>query len=230
MRIGKNDHKTGKNSRNPSNRPGAPTKLKKGAPAKYNPAFDNVAFEACANLGADISNLARMFGCSIPTIYNWMREHPSFNVSINTGRDESKGRKVEDALMRCITGYDHTVIEEKVTPQGNVVQCKREIHVAADYKAAAFWLCNRMKDRWQAVVGRMQQLNAFLGTNRPEDNAIAVNKGEGKPDATIETGVLADADGVRAVIDALRQAGAFDDVRLALPGPEADTGADTKTN
>ncbi len=229
MRVGVNDWQIKHNrpKGKPRNTKGRPTKAQVGQPTKYDPIFVQVAYESCLKLGAGLDNLAHMFKVSLPTIYNWMREHEDFYRAISLGRDEWANRHVEDALLRSANGYTITLKEQKVTKDGDVVDCKREHHVAPNPTAAIFWLCNRDRVRWQAVMAKMQQLNVFPSTYGA---AVADGKngnGNGKDQHGEGNGsVLNDPAGVRAVLEALRESGALA-TGLSLPGPKDDNGPDT---
>jgi hypothetical protein len=186
---------------------------------KYRAEYAQVAREACANLGADIASLAAMFGVTSPTIHNWMNGFPDFYDAVHKGRDRFDAEHVESALLRCATGYDKEVSEERLTKDGQRIRCHRTIHVPPNVQAAEFWLINRNRERWQSTASKFQQLNVYP----PSAQAQLPSGGNGKGNGDAK---LYEAELLRDVANILNDAGAFE----ALPGAVDGPGADPKAN
>lgn len=213
----------------------APRKYKKrepGCPTKFRSAYIIVAHEACLRLGATIEDLARLFSCTIPTIYNWMRDNEQFAHAVRTGRDSHDTRKIERALVHRAMGYMMTVTKERVAKDLGIVSLDEQIHVPAQVEAQMFYLCNRNPQRWKSISSKLQQ--AFFDSKgkpldleqpQPQLNADNNDKGNGK-DKNADSGI----EGIRKVLDALRAAGELDVAGDAVQEPGADKGASPKTN
>lgn len=212
----------------------APRKYKKrepGCPTKFRSAYIIVAHEACLRLGATIEDLARLFSCTIPTIYNWMRDNEQFAHAVRTGRDSHDTRKVERALVHRAMGYMMTVTKERVAKDLGIVSLDEQIHVPAQVEAQMFYLCNRNPQRWKSISAKLQQ--AFFDTKgkpidptQPQLNAgNGEDKGNGK-DKDANNGIEA----IRQVLNTLRDAGELDVAGDVVQGPGADPGADSKAN
>jgi len=192
-----------------------------GRPSPYKEEYDYIAKQVCA-IGATTFELAIVLNVSQPTINKWMRDYHSFFLAVKSGKDKFDTEYVESALLKRAKGYDHTIIEERITKDGDVIPCKKTIHVVADVGSAIFWLCNRQPERWKQISqARFQQVNWYAGGNNGE-------KKKDKEGKIIDAEVI-DAKGVREILDALRESGAMDE-RFALPERTDTNGDKAKAN
>lgn len=193
-------------------------------PTGYKEEYDHIAGKACA-IGARTTDLAAMFAVTEQTILNWMRDHPTFFGSIKDGRDYHDTNYVESSLLRRAKGYDKVTVEERLTKDGDVVECKKTTHYPPEVGAAIFWLCNRQPQRWKQISqARFQQLNVYGSGYQGMDAASKLNK-KGK---LIEGDVI-DADSAREIVGALTESGALD-TGLGVAGQADAGGADPKAN
>ena len=101
-----------------------------------------------------IPSISRALHMDPQTIYDWKKLDKKFGKKIEEAIqivDEKELIEVEKALVKSAKGYIVTAIEEKVTHEGDVVQCKIQKHIPASVLAQMFYLCNRNKNRWQNV-------------------------------------------------------------------------------
>lgn len=216
MRIGKKARKKISPIRKIKNRIGRPKGL-----SGYDEKYDHIAEQACA-IGANTNQLAQMLDITVPTLEKWKRDNYNFFKSIKNGRDKYDTEYVESSLLKRAQGYDKQLMEERLTKNGDVVECKKTIHVSPDVGAAIFWLCNRNPNRWKQVSqARFQQLNLYQGNG--EDKNKLNGKGK-KIDGTVNAG---DA---REIIQALHESGALPDTGFSVPVPTITEGDNSKTN
>jgi len=100
-------------------------------------------------LGHTNVELAEFFGIAESTIYEWIKDHPSFAESLQKGR-EIANMEVVRALHKKAKGYEE---------QGR--------HYPPDTAAMIFFLKNRKPEKWQdrrevAVTGNAEDLKALI--------------------------------------------------------------------
>ena len=77
------------------------------AKAKYNPDYhDNWAWSLAA-MGATNEQIAEAFGVSARTIIRWVKEHESFEKSINEGKHISDAKVIRSLYERAV-GFEYT--------------------------------------------------------------------------------------------------------------------------
>ena len=129
---------------------------KDGRPPKYKESFNYQALIACIE-GFTDRKLAKLFGVSNQTIYNWCRDHPKFLEHIRKGKDLYDVSLVEGSLRTRAIGYSYneTTKEPVVLKDENgkiVVKMmttkvvRKRVH--ADTRAIQFHLKNRSPERW----------------------------------------------------------------------------------
>jgi hypothetical protein len=112
----------------------------------YREEFAEQAYKLCL-MGAVNADLARAFEVTPRTIDNWLRNEPSFNRAVKTGRQFADG-DVAHGLYRRATGY--TYYNNKVfVSDGEPMVIPYEVHCPPDVRAAVFWLRNRQPARWR---------------------------------------------------------------------------------
>ena len=124
-------------------------KRKRGRPAKYKPEYCQQAYVACADLGAQDENLAKLFGVSKTSLNNWKRQYPELLASLKRGKDEFDCREVESSLLKRATGYQYEEIH--IIKNQNGKDMKKIIikTVPPDSTAIIFYLKNRQPKRWR---------------------------------------------------------------------------------
>lgn len=100
--------------------------------------------EGWARDGLTDEQIAANIGIHVRTLYEWKKRNQQIMQSIKKGK-EVVDYEVENALLKKALGY--TVKEEKVTKDGEVVECKKE--VPGDVTAQIFWLKNRKPEKWR---------------------------------------------------------------------------------
>lgn len=139
-------------------------KVKTGRPTKY----DNTIPKRAAKLakeGARDEDLAKNFGISLATLYEWKKRYPEFKEALK-GSKEIIDRKVVCSLLKNALG--HTTIETKryykplfahngepvIGADGKQVKAlvREEVtekEIAPSTTAQIFWLKNRQPDKWR---------------------------------------------------------------------------------
>ncbi len=142
-----------------------------GRPAKYKPEYAEQAFQCCSVFGADDVKLAEYFKTSVATIYNWKNKNPEFLEALKKGKEFYDTQGVENALLKRALGYTLTLVKQKTTKDGDVVDCDEEVHVAPDVTAQIFWLKNRQPERWRdkQEIEHSGNVTVETGIRRPSD-------------------------------------------------------------
>lgn len=125
----------------------APEDLEKtGAKTKYDPSFDELAYNYCL-LGATDAQLANFFGVTEQTVNNWKIAQPTFFESLKKGKSMADAM-VAKSLFGRATGYEHP--EDKIfNNNGEPMIVPTVKHYPPDPTAAIFWLKNRQPDKWR---------------------------------------------------------------------------------
>jgi ClpP class serine protease len=120
-----------------------------------------------------IKAIAAYLDIDYSTVYDWMGKHGDFAEAITRARGITD-EDVESALRRRATGYEVTLVEQRVDKEGNVHDLKKDVHLPADTAAATFWLKNRDPKRWadktqvEVTSDFAEQVEAFLATQRKD--------------------------------------------------------------
>jgi len=118
-----------------------------GAPRKRNkrfgpkPEFISVAKEMC-ELGGTNANLAIAFGVSLDTITLWQSISKEFAEACRIIGTDAAASRVERALYEQAVGYTYKA-DTVVRHRGGISIVQRNVHVAADPRAAKIWLERR---------------------------------------------------------------------------------------
>jgi hypothetical protein len=123
-------------------------KNKGGRPTKYDPKFDEMAYELCKWGGLDDKKLAKVFKVSEETINVWKHRYPEFLKSLKKGKREFDTDNVEEALLRRAKGYDIPDMEY-FSHRGIVTDQRERIkHIPPDTGACIWWLKVRRGKEW----------------------------------------------------------------------------------
>lgn len=129
------------------------------AKCKYNDTFPQRT-EAFLKKGHTEKQLARHLGVSEHTLNQYKKQYPQFLQSLKKGK-EPVDQEVENALLKRALGFSVEVVEEKVSKDGEIVQCKKEVHYPPEVGAICFWLKNRRPDRWRDI--KAQEIDITSG-------------------------------------------------------------------
>ena len=116
------------------------------ARSKYDKTFPRRA-EAFLKQGHPERALAAHLGISRKTLARYKRRYPAFSESVRRGRAPVDD-EVERALLKRALGFSESVTEQRLTREGDVVDCAKEVFFPPDVAACAFWLKNRRPDLW----------------------------------------------------------------------------------
>lgn len=107
----------------------------------------------CANTGATVTQLAKIFDVSPQAVSNWRARHPEFAKALSDGLDEFRCTVAEVGLEQRMKGgpYVETTYAFTRDEAGN----EKRIRVKAvkkyrppDTEAIKFFLVNRFPERW----------------------------------------------------------------------------------
>ena len=130
----------------PSHMALVPVPTKKGRPGEYDPAYCDVARNACAR-GATIAELADILKCNRSTIYRWRAQHQEFCDAIKVGKEVADER-VGFSLYERAVGYTYNAVKI-MQYEGEVIREEYLEHVPPDVGAQKHWLANRQPDKWR---------------------------------------------------------------------------------
>ena len=110
-----------------------------------------VIVEGLARNGMTLKQCADIFGVSIDTVQNWLKDDERFHDAWMRGRVHPD-HLVEQALFRRAVGYQiEEIVQEKTS--GIVTKEKRTVReIAPSEIACFFWLKNRLPHLWQERV------------------------------------------------------------------------------
>lgn len=132
-----------------------------GAPTKYKDEYCELAYKFCL-LGAEDTDLARMFDVCEATINNWKNDYPEFLESIKRGKDIADA-EIASKLYHRAKGYAHPDV---ITASSNgIITDIKEVtkHYPPDTTAAIFWLKNRQPKLWRD----MQKIEQHIIVEQP---------------------------------------------------------------
>lgn len=112
----------------------------------YHPDFD-ARIRDLSYLGANDTEIAKLFGVSLATLRNWYDKYPSFAAAWDEGAKFASA-KVAGALFKRAVGYD--TIRWKETKDGIM---REQVHVEPNVPACVFWLTNKNPDQWKNKSG-----------------------------------------------------------------------------
>jgi hypothetical protein len=102
-----------------------------------------------ALLGLNDEEMAKFFGVTPQTFYNWQEENPAFFEAVHEGKIVADAN-VADSFYKRATG-EHVEIEKayrnKTTGEVEIVKVKT--YIPGDASAALNWLKNRKADKWR---------------------------------------------------------------------------------
>ena len=114
---------------------------------KYDPKYDDIAYEACRIHGCTNVELAEIFHVNVNTIVQWCKDYEEFGRKVRAGKDSFDTNNVEQKLLERALGY--TVTETGFNKKGEPQTYEKEI--IPDTTAIRFWLTNRQPERWREV-------------------------------------------------------------------------------
>lgn len=127
-----------------------------------------VLLEGWARDGLTDEQIAEKIGISRSTLSEWKKKFPDISDTLKKGK-EIIDIKVENALLKRALGYeyDEQRIEKSEKDGTKIIQTIK--HVPPDVGAAAFWLKNRMKEKWRdkptidtnaEIIGKLDEMIA----------------------------------------------------------------------
>lgn len=98
--------------------------------------------------GLTDEQIARNAGISRDTLYSWKKKFPDISDALKKGK-EIVDREVENALLKRALGYEYkeTRIEVSEKDGKKVIETTKQL--PPDVGAAAFWLKNRMREKYR---------------------------------------------------------------------------------
>jgi hypothetical protein len=119
-----------------------------GRSSLYDPSMNDQA-RKLSLLGLTDEEMAKFFGVSAKTFYNWQEENPAFFQSVQEGKVIADAN-VADSLYKRATG-EHVEIEKAYRNKatGEVEIIKLKTFIPGDAGAAMNWLKNRKGDKWR---------------------------------------------------------------------------------
>lgn len=119
-----------------------------GRDSLYDPSMNDMA-RKLALLGLTDEEMAKFFGVSAKTFYNWQDENPAFFQAVQDGKIIADAN-VAESLYKRATG-EFVVIEKayknKETGEYQTIQLKQ--FIPGESGAALNWLKNRRKESWR---------------------------------------------------------------------------------
>jgi len=118
-----------------------------GRPSKYK-SIDLEQVKKLASYGLIDEEIASVIGISRPTLWKY-KKNKKFLNAIKEGNDFANSKVVQSLFHRAI-GYNHK--EDKIfCTDGQVTTVPTVKYYPPDSTACFFWLCNRLKNRWENV-------------------------------------------------------------------------------
>jgi DNA-binding XRE family transcriptional regulator len=143
-----------------------------GRDSLYDPSMNDMA-RKLALLGLTDEEMARFFGVSTQTYYNWQKEFPAFFEAVQEGKVVADAN-VADSLYKRATG-EHVEIEKayrnKMTGEVEIIKIKQ--YIPGESGAALNWLKNRRKENWRDKVEHEHSGSIDVTTKEQRDAAVA---------------------------------------------------------
>lgn len=119
-----------------------------GRDSLYDPSMNDQA-RKLALLGLTDEEMAKFFGVSKPTFYQWQKDNPAFLYSVNEGK-VSADANVAESFYKRATG-EMVEVEKahinKTTGEIEIIKVKQ--YIPGDAGAALNWLKNRRSEKWR---------------------------------------------------------------------------------
>lgn len=124
-----------------------------GRPSSYDPKYVEMLDAATpAEYGAATMNqIADFLKVKYNAMREWMTAHPEFAAAVSRARAKVD-EDVENAFFRTTQGFKVSVVKQRLTRDGSVVDTEEEVYIPPSTAAAQFWLRNRAPDRWKEKV------------------------------------------------------------------------------
>jgi len=124
-----------------------------GRPPIYTPDLAIQAERLCRDLGATNVDLAKFFGVTERTIYQWQTDHLEFSHALKAKKVSNE--RVERALYERAIGYSAPDTKILANPQDpeNPIIVDTVKHYAPETAACVVWLANRDPDNWRRDPG-----------------------------------------------------------------------------
>lgn len=123
-----------------------------GRKQKYNKETFPLLAEKYAREGLSDEQIAKNLGIATGTLYDYKNKFPEFSEALKRGK-QPVDFEVENALLKRALGYDvdETVKIMNIVNGAPVVKEVRVTtkHIQPDVGAIAFWLKNRVPERWK---------------------------------------------------------------------------------
>lgn len=116
-----------------------------GRPTKYKKELCEEAIKL-ARKGLMVYQIAKSFGISNKTLYNWANKYPEFKEAINECH-EIVINEVEGALFKSALGYDVEETEEREGDENLRITKRR--HIPVNDRAAKWILSNKRPNEWR---------------------------------------------------------------------------------
>lgn len=145
-----------------------------GRPTLFRPEYVKQGYEL-ALLGLTDVEMARVWGVSEATIYNWKEDHFDFLEALQRGKDAADAN-VASRLYQRAMGYSHPAVKI-FNDQGSPLEVEYTEHYPPDTTACIFWLKNRQRGKWRDRQDVEQTVNANV---------------KAEVEATVQVGGLAD--------------------------------------
>ncbi|MCI8346614.1 MAG: helix-turn-helix domain-containing protein [Bacilli bacterium] len=130
--------------------------------------------------GLTDEDIANNIGIAQSTLYEWKKKYSDISESLKKYK-EIPDYKVENALYKRASGFEHTYRTQKVTKDGDVVGYKVTVYYPPDPTSIIFWLKNRQPKKWRDKVEmtsddeKMKEINKNISNiasmiNNPQKN------------------------------------------------------------
>ncbi len=121
-----------------------------GRPSKYDQSMDEQVTKL-ALLGMTDEEMAKFFGVTAQTFYNWQKSHISFFEAVHAGK-EIADAEVAASLYKKATGITYQVERLRKNKEGESEVVKLSVYEPPDTAAMKQWLGNRRRQNWSEQV------------------------------------------------------------------------------
>lgn len=98
--------------------------------------------------GLTDEQVAHNAGVGVRTLYEWKVKYPQISQALKKGK-EIVDREVENALLKRALGYEYKETRVEVSEKDGKKVIETTKQLPPDVGAAAFWLKNRMRERYR---------------------------------------------------------------------------------
>ncbi|MBO9441387.1 hypothetical protein J7363_04735 [Phaeobacter italicus] len=104
-----------------------------------------------ALLGMTDEEMARFFGVTPQTFYNWMNQFPAFFEAVHAGKDVADA-EVAHSLYKKATGITYQVERLRKNKEGESEIVRLSVYEPPDTAAMKQWLSNRRRQNWSDKI------------------------------------------------------------------------------